>query len=246
MIRTFLTRVTLTAMPLALSATLVFGPSPASALSPNQTTPTGVVQALNADLNYFWWLTFRSSGWSYTAPVAYVWYDGAGYPQTVPMSGCGVTSLNNSYYCSTDHRIYVDLNWHQALISRYGDMGSGVVIAHEWSHHIQTICQGDWMQWAAHWGLFAGRELQADCYAGTYFRWLANHGRLAAGDLEEARAWMRDNGDQAGTSPYARQAHGSGWQREHWFLVGYSSYSLGSCDQVYASTYWPSLGAKAN
>jgi predicted metalloprotease len=232
-------------MSISLVAGVAMSPAQAAAMTPNQTNPSGVLTAVNADINYFWWLTFRNAGWTYRAPVGYVWYDAAGLPTTVSMGGCGETALENSYYCSSDMRIYLDYNWHQSLIRGTGDFASAFVLIHEWSHHIQTIRQGNWMNWATQYKLFAGRELQADCYAGTYARYLAQNGRLASGDLDEALAWLRSYGDRAGLSPYDTQAHGTPSQRQTWFLQGYNSYNLGVCDGVYRAIYWPGASIKA-
>ena len=246
MTRSFRTRIRLVVMPIALAAGLAMSPAQAAAMTPNQTGASGVVTAINADINYFWWWTFRSAGWAYQAPAAYVWYDGPGLPSSVSMGGCGTTELNNSYYCTTNMNIYLDYNWHQSLIRGTGDFASAFVLIHEWSHHIQTIRQGNWMAWAGHYKLFAGRELQADCYAGIYARYLASTGRLAAGDLDEALAWMAAYGDPLGMSPYNDQSHGTPGQRQTWFLQGYNSYNLVTCDGVYRAIYWPGASIKAS
>jgi predicted metalloprotease len=239
MFRSLKTRILMAALSITVASMLVVPATPAAALTPNQSTPGGVVNTLNADINYFWWWTFRSAGWTYQAPAAYVYYNGTGLPTTVTMGGCGQTATNNSYYCSSDLKIYLDLTWHTALIRGTGDFASAFVLIHEWSHHIQTVRPGNHMGWSTQYSLFAGRELQADCYAGIYTRYLAMSGRLASDDINEAWAWLGAHGDSYGLSPYDPQAHGTPAQRRAWFAHGYNSYSLSACDGVYQAIYWP-------
>ena len=78
MTRSIRTRIRLVAMPIALAAVLAMSPAQAAAMTPNQMGASGVLDAINADINYFWWWTFRSAGWAYQAPAGYVWYDGPG------------------------------------------------------------------------------------------------------------------------------------------------------------------------
>lgn len=234
---TIATRIVTAALPLAVATTLIAIPGQAQALTPNQTTPTGVVQTLNYNINYFWWWTFRQAGWSYSAPTQYVWYNGAGLPSSVSMGSCGMTESENSYYCSSTRAIYLDRTWNQSLINTYGDFGQAFVLIHEWAHHIQTVRPGNWMDWASRNRYFAGRELQADCLSGIYVRYLATTGLMASGDLNEALAWLDRHGDAAGTSWYAPNSHGTPAQRRAWFLYGYNTYSIGACDQVYDILY---------
>jgi predicted metalloprotease len=230
------TRIIGIALPIAVATSFVAPAEQAAALTPNQATPQGVVQALNADINYFWWWTFSYNGWNYAAPTKYTYYDGAGYPTQVG-SGCGAISLNNSVYCALDHVIYFDINWNQSLINRYGDFGSAFVLIHEWSHHVDTIRPGNWFMWAAGYKLFAARELHADCLAGVYMQYLARTSKLAAGDLNEALAWLDQHGDPAGYAYSNVDAHGSAAQRRAWFLAGYNNYNIGTCDTVFQKVY---------
>lgn len=227
------TRIIAVALPIAVAMSAVSEPEDVAGLSQNPRTSQAVVQVLNADVNYFWWSTFRHYGWSYSAPSKYVYYDGPGLPTTVQTGGCGKADVNNSFYCSVDKAIYFDINWNQSLISNYGDFGSGFVLIHEWAHHVQTVRPGNWFTWAGNNSFFAARELQADCLAGIYTRYLASTGKLSAGDLNEALSWLSGAGDPVAFPRTHTSSHGTGAERQTWFLAGYNGYNITTCDSVY-------------
>ena len=91
------------------------------------------------------------------------------------------------------------------------------------------------MQWADERGYYAGKELQADCYAGIFTRHAYNAGLVAARDYDEAIAWLNEFGDEHHwKSPYA---HGQSWLRVTSFEYGFEHMSLAGCDLTYKRLY---------
>ena len=80
-------------------------------------------------------------------------------------------------------------------------------------------------------------ELQADCLSGLWARQAeARFGSIEPGDIDEAITAARQIGDDtlqrnAGRVPQPHTfTHGTSEQRMRWFLRGYQSGSLESCD----------------
>jgi predicted metalloprotease len=114
-----------------------------------------------------------------------------------------------------------------------GDGAVITILAHEWGHHIQNL-QG-WPYQKRNNGEFAAFELQADCFAGLFMRFLANQDLITQDDLDEALFVMRGLGDTPGTLPWSEGAHGGPDQREGWFAAGYNQYDFGVCNSTYGS-----------
>jgi predicted metalloprotease len=235
-------------LALLLAVGLAVSVSNAKALNPERPYVGDVVNVLNKDINTFWWKAF---GTGYRAPTQLVWYR----PSMLPLqTGCGVISqANNSFYCGNDEKIYFEYDFNQNLIAQYrgldgygtvGDYATGFIFAHEWAHHAQML--SSWLKWAVDRHYYAGRELQADCYAGIYTRDAWNRGVLNNSDIFEARALLRNIGDSPGTSYYDQNAHGSGAQRVAMFDRGLYQQSYQACNTIYTSLYGMSAaGAKA-
>jgi predicted metalloprotease len=221
--RRFLHRISLLALvvPLALALSLASGGT-ALAINPPQTTENGVVYYLGRDLpggiDAFWSAQFRAWGRPYARPGLY-WL-------TAPRYCNGhLMQMNNSFYCPADQTIWLDYNWNQNLINRYGDNGGGVILAHEWGHRIQHLL-GEQFGGAAN-------ELNADCLAGMYTRYGLATGRLVNGDFYEARSTVYSLGDYNYSSP---DHHGTPQQRADWFTAGYSYYDINVCNRVFGSS----------
>ena len=203
--------------------------APAQALTPPQTRPDGVTGLLSPSIDAFWARTLAAAGKSYTSPTGVHWYTGT------TSSACGLLAPGNSFYCASgnDRRIYLDWGWHWSLIERFGDYGSGFVLAHEWGHHVQKLL--GWYDWALERRYYAGLELQADCYAGIYSGHAYDIGLFTADDYEEALAWLRTFGDEHHwQSPYA---HGQPWLRQTSFEYGFEHMSVAGCDLSYQRLY---------
>ena len=214
---------------IAVLAGLVLGASPAHALNPKQTRPDGVLGLLGPSMDRFWAGKVAAAGKSYAPPTAVQWYT-ARTP-----SACGLLTPGNSFYCAAgpDRRIYLDWGWHWDLVERFGDYGSGYVLAHEWAHHVQNLL--GWYDWALERRYFAGLELQADCYAGIYTGHAYTVGLAGTDDVDEALAWLHEFGDDHHwKSPYA---HGNSWLRETSFEYGFQYMNLAGCDLTYKRLY---------
>ncbi|MFN2470455.1 MAG: neutral zinc metallopeptidase [Gaiellaceae bacterium] len=222
---TTLTRILLAALALLVAA--VSFTTEARALTPEQTQPEGVVALMTRPLNRFW----ASQVADYTGPDRVRWYGRA------TRTDCGVLPAGNSVFCPGPHgrQIYLDPSWHRELVAEYGDYASGFVYAHEWAHHVQYVRTH--LQWAQSQGFYAGSELQADCYAGVFTASAVEDGLVVGADVEEARRWLRENGDPAGTSLREPDAHGSGTLRMRYFDYGLSTQSVAGCDRVYLKLY---------
>jgi hypothetical protein len=218
------------AIALACAALLAggLGAERAAALTPAQTTESGVVSVLggwapsyfSGSVEDFWRRTLPSWGYSYSKPgIQYYGNGSGGYYDTA----CGATapwSGENGFYCSTTNTIYLDYWGQQGLLNRLGDHGSGGFLAHEWGHRAQ-----------ARMGTLVGNfrsEYNADCLAGLYTRFGYNTGRLSGNDFWEFHNWLY----------YQRSSvsHGTGPNRAAWYQYGYTQYTKAACDTTFSLT----------
>ena len=205
----------LVASTAAPAAALAVGTAtPASAMNPAQTTTAGVVNLLGGTSAYsirnFWAMALPSWGYRYTNPTL-KYYAAPRY------CGASLLGMNNSYWCRNDWTIYLDKAWNQSLINRYGDFGSGGVLAHEWGHAVDSMMGRTYTGYRD--------EYHADCLAGMYVRWGYAGGRLTGSDYYEFYNWLYGQ-------PYSA-SHGTGTIRAAWYEFGYQQYSLAQCNRVY-------------
>jgi predicted metalloprotease len=195
----------------------------------------GYVNSIQA----YWTETFAASGKQYQK-VNTILFSGA------TSSGCGTASASTGpFYCPTDQRVYLDLDFFTELRTRFGAQGGslaqGYVLAHEYGHHVQDLLGslnggggGEGAQ-----GHSVRTELQADCFAGVW----ANHAASTkflepltaaqiADALDAASAVGDDRIQQASSGEVNPDTwtHGSSDQRKHWFSTGYQSGDPGACD----------------
>ncbi|WP_033291931.1 neutral zinc metallopeptidase [Amycolatopsis jejuensis] len=141
-------------------------------------------------------------------------------------TGCGsVRQLVNAFYCAGDDSVAWDRGVLLPMLrKRFGPMSVVTVLAHEFGHAIQYRL-----------GPQAGiskatptvvKEQQADCFAGGYFRWVAEgkskfYRVSTAEGLDQVMAAMFFIRDQAGSSGTDKQAHGTAFDRTFAFQAGF-------------------------
>ncbi|SEW16258.1 hypothetical protein SAMN05444851_1791 [Aliiroseovarius sediminilitoris] len=196
-----------------------------------------------ADTEEVWDELFRTQvGQSYN-PVTLVLYKG------VTQSPCGGASgATGPFYCPGDRKVYLDTSFFTTLsrqLGAKGDFAAAYVVAHEVAHHVQNelgiLGQANSIRaqvGEAEANAVSVRiELQADCYSGIWAREAqARFGSLERGDVAEAMNAARQIGDDtlqrsAGRIPMPHTfTHGTSEQRQNWFLRGYESRDMRSCD----------------
>ena len=221
---------------------VVPGGSQAPATSPGQDDLRDFVSVVLADTEDTWHEIFRSLGREYREPKL-VLFTGS------VQSACGMAGAAvGPFYCPSDHKLYLDLDFFRALRDRFrapGDFAQAYVIAHEVGHHVQTLLgltrdataardSGDRTRASA---MSVRVELQADCLAGVW----AHHARqsrdiLEEGDLEEALGAAAAIGDDRlqresrGRVAPETFTHGSSRQRVQWFGRGFETGEVRRCD----------------
>ncbi len=200
------------------------------------------VSVVLADTEDTWNALFQQQGLRYQEPKLVMFTDKV-------RSACGnAEAAMGPFYCSGDHKIYIDLGFYQQLKARHnapGDFAQAYVIAHEVGHHVQTLLGISTKVRQAQQGISQAQanqlsvrlELQADCFAGLW----ANHTEkakqiLEQGDIEEALTAASAIGDdrlQKQARGYASPesfTHGTSQQRVKWFKKGFSEGSIQGCN----------------
>ena len=191
-----------------------------------------------------WSEEFARRGESYQAPRL-AFFTGAA------ATACGrASSAVGPFYCPGDQEIYFDLAFLDRLQQQFGAQGEfaqAYIAAHEFGHHLQTLLgveqrvrqaqQGDPDGAGAY---SVAMELQADCFAGVWAK-LADERddggiALTEDNIAEAVKAAEAVGDdriqekmQGRVDPES-WTHGSAAQRHQWFVTGYRSGDLDSCD----------------
>jgi predicted metalloprotease len=210
--------------------------------TPGQDRLADFVSVVLADTEDTWSQEFNRRGQRYTAPRLVI-YDG------VVASACGrAQGSMGPFYCPSDQKVYIDLDFYRTLRQRMGapgDFAQAYVIAHEVGHHVQNLLginqqvqrlQSRSSQRDAN-QLSVRQELQADCLAGVWAHHTATQrNTLEPGDIEEALNAASRIGDdtlQRQSSGRIRPdsfTHGSSDQRQRWFARGLQSGSMDVCD----------------
>jgi hypothetical protein len=164
-------------------------------------------------------------------------------------SACGQASSQvGPFYCPSDQKVYLDLEFLKELQDRLGatgDFAQAYVISHEVGHHVQTLTGTlqyvDTMnkrvsQKEAN-ELSVALELQADCYAGVWANRASQQDLiLEPGDIEEglnAASAVGDDRLQKQSQGYVVPdsfTHGTSAQRVASFRKGLESGDLFACD----------------
>ena len=214
---------------------------PAPGAEPATDPQTRFMRVVLKDTEDTWTSLFRSNGMTYEPPVL-VLFSGA----TNTACGLGQSAMG-PFYCPSDRKVYLDTSFFEDLHSRFGaagDFAQAYVIAHEIGHHVQNLLglservqrarqqasEGEGNQ------LSVRLELQADCYAGVWGHYAAQHDLLEPGDAEEGLRAAASIGDDR----LQRQAqgrvvpesftHGSSEQRVEWLRRGLESGQMDRCN----------------
>jgi uncharacterized protein len=164
-------------------------------------------------LEEYWTETLPSLGARYSGPAGYYYYRSD--EETGPDCGGQPAPPRNAFYCPRGDFIAWDESG--LMIPFYvsgGDFAAAFVLAHEFGHAMQVRLPEQEQV-----GVL--RELQADCFAGSWSRWVAQRGLLEAGDLDEATLAVFSARDMPGTEWTDPRAHGSGFERTRAFGDGY-------------------------
>jgi predicted metalloprotease len=195
-----------------------------------------------------WKDTFAQAGKAYEPPTL-VMFSGA------TQSACGFAqAAMGPFYCPIDQKVYLDTRFFQDLERRFRacDIGSktcqfsqAYVVAHEIGHYVQnqlgilTKVQEaqSGMDKAEANALQVRVELLADCLAGVWAnRAQAKWQFIEPGDVEAALQTASAIGDdrlQRRTQGYVVPdafTHGTSAQRVRWFMTGFKSGAVGTCD----------------
>jgi predicted metalloprotease len=200
------------------------------------------VSTVLADTEDAWKDIFAKGGATYKEPHL-VLFRGA----TQTACGQGQSAMG-PFYCPTDQKVYIDLDFYETLTKRLGAPGEfaqAYVVAHEVGHHVQNLLgiseKVDQMRGhvskVEYNALSVKLELQADCFAGVW-AYNANNSRkiLEGGDIESAMNAAAKIGDDAlqraggGAVVPESFTHGTSAQRQHWFNTGITTGSVKACD----------------
>lgn len=205
-----------------------------------------VIGTVNSVQNY-WEQALPRYGTQYS-PAKTILYSGS------TRTACGTgSSAMGPFYCPLDRQVYIDVSFFKELSSKYGaDEGSLAqmyVVAHEYGHHVENLTGilGRAQQDRSTGPTSAGvrTELQADCYAGIWVKHASqttdSQGNtliqpVTQEQITSALSAASAVGDdriqekaQGRVTP-ENWTHGSSAQRQKWFMTGYQTGDLNSCD----------------
>ena len=171
-------------------------------------------------------------------------------------TGCGAaTSSVGPFYCPVDQVIYIDTDYTATLLAQLGakggDAAEGYIVAHEYGHHIQNLT-GVMAKAQSSTQTGAGSasvrlELQADCYAGVWFRHSTDDPNgviksVTQDDLNriiDAAIAVGDDAIQKAQTGSVNQeswTHGSSAQRKNWTSIGFKTGNPNKCDTFSATS----------
>jgi predicted metalloprotease len=213
------------------------GPSGPPANDPQ----TRFMRVVLKDTEDTWTGIFRGNGQRYEEPTL-VLFSG----ETNTACGLGESAMG-PFYCPGDRKVYLDTSFFAELAQRFGapgDFAQAYVIAHEIGHHVQNLLGLSERVQRARQRASRGEanalsvrlELQADCYAGVWGHYAAQHNLLDPDDAEEGlRAAAAIGDDRLQHQAQGRVVpesftHGSSDQRVSWLKRGLESGRIDSCD----------------
>ena len=186
-----------------------------------------------ADTEDIWGKIFSENNMTYKNP-GMVLFTGA-----VETACGGASSASGPFYCPSDQKVYMDLDFFDELQTKFGakggDFAVAYVIAHEVGHHVQNLLGTSSKMREMQEGkseaeankLSVALELQADFYAGVWTKY--NQENLDIDDIDEALSAAQAVGDDAIQSKMQGHivpesfTHGTSEQRKFWFMKGYKT-----------------------
>jgi predicted metalloprotease len=179
-----------------------------------------------ADLYEFWneRMPADFDGQKFTPLARLVSYNSKG--KELKLCQTSTKGLVNAFYCSLDDSIAWDRGvLLPELTKQFGKMSVVTVLAHETGHAVQFKLSGKSNITQATKTIV--KEQQADCYAGAFFRWIADgkskRFQISTGEgLNKILATMFFIRDPAGTDANKQGAHGLAWDRVFGFQAGFS------------------------
>ncbi|WP_326566419.1 neutral zinc metallopeptidase [Amycolatopsis rhabdoformis] len=174
-----------------------------------------------ADVQQYWTEQLPENfGKDYKPVGQLISYDSRG--QGLNLCGSSTAGLVNAFYCPSGDLVAWDRGELLPMLNdSFGPMSVVAVLAHELGHAVQTRL-----------GLSPNtpsivKEQQADCYAGTFFRWVAEgnspHFQVSTGaGLNQIMATLFFIRDSAGSSFDTAGAHGSAFDRVSAFQFGFT------------------------
>jgi predicted metalloprotease len=199
------------------------GVAPAEITVQNDSSSTSDTLAKNtiADLYTYYGDSFQKNfGREFTPARQLISYDSKARGQTV----CGRSlyhEVNASYNPCADTIVWDRGVLLPDLTEQVGELAVPTVLSHEMGHLVQDRLDVDTDDVLL-------LEQQADCYAGSYWRWVAD-GHSTYFDvnqtdgIRQVLTAMLSTGDPVGTTPSTEGAHGSGFDRSYAFTLGYSN-----------------------
>jgi predicted metalloprotease len=167
---------------------------------------------------------------------------------------CGfATAASGPFFCPGDEKVYIDLDFFDALQTSYGangDFAVAYVLAHEIGHHVQNLLgtldqvnsQRARLSETSANRLLVRLELQADFLAGMWAHYDQKmFNSLETGDIEEAMNAAASVGDDVLQRKYQGRVtpdsftHGTAAQRKEWFRRGYTTGDFGQGDTFNAN-----------
>lgn len=149
--------------------------------------------------------------------------------------GASVRGLVNAFYCPEEDTVGWDRGTLLPLLDdQFGPIGVLTVMAHEYGHVVQHRL-----------GEIAGvsavtptivTELQADCFTGNYFRWVAENDseffEVSTSDgINQALSALHFVRDAPGDLRHDIDAHGTAFDRTYAFQVGFEQ-EPGACVEI--------------
>ena len=172
-------------------------------------TSDNLTDMVLGDIDAYWSAELGGEGFDYYAA-------GITPVTDVVQSSCGPFGPydNPAADCPIDDTVYVSVPLAQQIQGDVGDFAWITILAHEWGHHVQLVL-------GINQELSINRELQADCFAGTYAQRAKQQGFLQEGDVSEAVLITMLSADPIDMPETADGAHGSADYRVTAFMQGY-------------------------